>query len=71
LEIIPTEVLCSDKECSVWNNGGCGWGLKVLGGTDVRRDNFDRHRKTVTLLLDGIEVDVKQRKKELLERDLW
>ena len=29
-------------ECSVWNNGGNGGGVKVLGGQQVRR-KFFRH----------------------------
>ena len=45
-------------ECSVWNNGKRGWGLKVLGGPDVRRTHFDRKRRRVTLVLDGMEVPV-------------
>jgi len=40
-------------ECSVWTNGGRG---EVLGGTKVRQANFDRQRRTVTLVLDGVEV---------------
>ena len=45
-------------ECSVWNNGGSGWGLDVLGGAELRRANFDRQRGFVILVLDGVEVKV-------------
>ena len=40
-------------ECSVWNNGKKGWGLKVLGGPKVRRSYFDRAKSPVFVELDG------------------
>jgi len=40
-------------ECSVWNNGGTGWGLKVLGGLEVRRTHFDRAQSPIVVELDG------------------
>ncbi len=43
-------------ECSVWNKGHRGWGLKVLGSLDVRREYFDRNLGCVALLLDGAET---------------
>ncbi len=43
-------------ECSVWNDRRAGWGLKVLGGTDVRRLNFDRSLGCIALILDGSEA---------------
>lgn len=42
-------------ECSVWNNGGRGWGLKVLGGPDVRRRYFRRSQSPILIELDGIQ----------------
>jgi hypothetical protein len=50
-------------ECSVWNNGSRGWGLKVLGGPDLRRDNFNRNLGCVAIDLDGVEVWVNISKK--------
>jgi hypothetical protein len=48
--------MAMDKiECSVWNNGGRGWGLKVLGGTDVRRHHFRRGHSPVLIELDGTQ----------------
>jgi hypothetical protein len=40
-------------ECSVWNNGGKGWGLKVLGGLDVRERHFRRTHSPILIDLDG------------------
>ena len=40
-------------ECSVWNNGGAGWGLRVLGGPKVRRRHFDPAQNSVSVELDG------------------
>ncbi|MGO9679839.1 MAG: hypothetical protein ACLPW4_21545 [Candidatus Sulfotelmatobacter sp.] len=40
-------------ECSVWNNGQDSWGLKILGGVEVRRPYFDRQRSPVLIELDG------------------
>jgi hypothetical protein len=36
-------------ECSVWTNGGNGWGLRVLGGTKIRKIHFDRHESPVRI----------------------
>jgi hypothetical protein len=38
---------------SAWNNGGVGWGLKILGGLDTRFKHFDRSLGVVFLDLDG------------------
>ena len=40
-------------ECSVWNNGGMSWGLKILGGREVRSLHFDRTQSPVFVELDG------------------
>jgi hypothetical protein len=45
-------------ECSVWSNGGTGWGFKVLGGPDVRKRNFSGNLGEVVLDLDGMKVFV-------------
>ncbi|MGH9513421.1 MAG: hypothetical protein ACRD2U_14920 [Terriglobales bacterium] len=37
-------------ECSVWNNGGNGWGLKILGGLGARTTHF--HRNLNPILVD-------------------
>lgn len=39
-------------ECSVWSDGNTGWGLRVLGGIEGRKKNFDRDLKTVQLEID-------------------
>lgn len=49
--------------CSVWSNGKTGWGLKVPGGTEVRRRYFGRSHAKIALELDGIEVLVNIAKK--------
>jgi hypothetical protein len=41
-------------ECSVWNNGAKGWGLKVLGGLEVRKLHFRRSLSPVQIALEGI-----------------
>ena len=50
-------------ECSVSGNGRGGWGLKVLGGPDVRAASFNRGLGCVALVLDGAEVWVNIDKK--------
>jgi len=40
-------------ECSVWNNGGTGWGLKVLGGLQARQLYFRRDLSPISVELDG------------------
>lgn len=40
-------------ECSVWNNGAKGWGLKVLGGLEIRELHFRRGLSPVQIALDG------------------
>jgi hypothetical protein len=40
-------------ECSVWNNGGPGWGLRVLGGPKARRLHFDLAQEYVSVDLGG------------------
>ena len=41
--------------CSVWTNGSTGWGLKVLGGPEVRREYFRREVSPVLVEVDGTE----------------
>ncbi len=43
-------------ECSVWDSGRKGLGLKVPGGPDVRSLNFNRSLGCIALVLDGSEV---------------
>jgi hypothetical protein len=40
-------------QASVWSNGGSGWGLKILGGSKIRSQHFDRSLGIVFLDLDG------------------
>jgi hypothetical protein len=49
--------------CSVWNNGGRGWGLKVLGGPRVRGAHFRRDQSTVYLKLDDALCPINIKKK--------
>lgn len=44
-------------ECSVWNNGGNGWGFHVLGGLEVRQRFFRRNLSPVRIELDGVLAD--------------
>ena|SRR5260370_29739634 len=50
-------------ECSVWNNGGSGWGLKVLGGSAIRNKYFRRDRSPVYVELDGTSFPINIDKK--------
>ena len=43
-------------ECSIWDSGRRGWGLKVPGGPEVRSLNFNRSLGCIALVLDGSEV---------------
>lgn len=40
-------------ECSVWNNGGRGWGLRVLGGVDVCKRHFRPAQSPIYVELGG------------------
>jgi hypothetical protein len=40
-------------ECSVWNNGASGWGIKVLGGPAIRQRYFRRDLSPVLVEVDG------------------
>jgi hypothetical protein len=40
-------------ECSAWSNGTEGFGLKVLGGKQVRRQNFDRAKSPILIEING------------------
>jgi hypothetical protein len=55
-------------ECSVWNNGSDGWGLRILGGAEVRARYFDRNCERVTLHLDDRESHPKVAKKSFWSR---
>lgn len=41
-------------ECSVWSNGSSGWGLTILGGSDVRYRYFNRKLSPVKVELADI-----------------
>jgi hypothetical protein len=45
-------------ECSIWTNGQSGWGIKILGGKDVRQNHFDRKQTPVIVEVDGIDTSV-------------
>ena len=45
-------------KCSIWTNGGTGWGLKVLGNVSVRQANFDRSKSPVIVEIDGEGVEM-------------
>ncbi len=53
-------------ECSVWNNGGNGWGVKVLGGQQVRRKLF-RHNLSPIL----VEVDASMQEMNVDKKSFW
>jgi hypothetical protein len=40
-------------ECSVWNNGHTGWGLRILVGSQTLDLHFDTRRDSVSVDLDG------------------
>jgi len=42
-------------ECSVWNNGANGWGIRVLGGVMVRQAHFRRDVGPIVVEVDGVE----------------
>jgi hypothetical protein len=50
-------------ECSVWNNGGTSWGLRVLGGPRARATHFHRNQKPILVELDGVLFPVNIDKK--------
>ncbi len=43
-------------ECSVWSNGAAGFGLRVLGGKLVRKQNFDRAKSPIQIEVSGEDV---------------
>ena len=45
-------------ECSIWNNGRSGWGVRILGGKDVRKIHFDGTLSPVIVEIDGQETSV-------------
>jgi hypothetical protein len=45
-------------ECSVWSNGGDGWGLRILGGLTVTERHFRPDHSPVYLELDGTSFPV-------------
>jgi hypothetical protein len=45
-------------ECSVWTNGQNGWGVKILGGVEVRQLHLSRSLSPVTVVVDGVETPV-------------
>lgn len=56
-------------ECSVWNNGGAAWGLKVLGGLRVRKLYFHPARSPVFLELGGALSPINVKKKSFWTED--
>lgn len=56
-------------ECSVWNNGRNGWGLKVLGGTHVRLMHFRRDQSPILVELDGASFPLNVDKKSFWTKD--
>lgn len=50
-------------ECSVWNNGGNGWGLKILGGPEVGRKHFRRDVSPILVEVDGTTQEMNVDKK--------
>jgi hypothetical protein len=57
--MISSSVMGTDRvECSIWTNGQSGWGIRVLGGNDVRKKYFDRKESPVTVELDITEISV-------------
>jgi len=45
-------------ECSLWTNGSTGWGIKILGGADLRRKFFERKLGPIVVEIDGVDVPV-------------
>ncbi|MGD0521494.1 MAG: hypothetical protein ABSA48_09595 [Terracidiphilus sp.] len=45
-------------KCSVWSNGAEGFGLNVLGGIVVRKQNFDRGESPILVELNGEYVRI-------------
>jgi hypothetical protein len=41
-------------ECSVWTNGRNGWGIRILGGTRVRREHFRQDLSPVVVEIHGL-----------------
>lgn len=56
-------------QCSVWNNGGAAWGLKVLGGLCVRELYFHPAQSPVFIELDGALSPVNVKKRSLWTED--
>jgi hypothetical protein len=50
-------------ECTVWNNGRTGWGIRVLGGAAVRSAHFRPEMSPVIVEIDGVKHLVNVRKK--------
>jgi hypothetical protein len=49
-------------ECSVWNNGGQGWGVRVLGGPGARKLHFCPEVSPVVVEVDGLQQQFNVRK---------
>jgi hypothetical protein len=50
-------------ECSVWTNGKSGWGIRVLGGPELRLAHFRRNVSPVVVEVDGFEQQFNVNKK--------
>ncbi len=57
-------------ECSVWSNGGNGWGLRILGGSTTGNRYFSRDRSPIHIELDGRSFSINVDKDSFLGRRL-
>ena len=50
-------------ECSVWTNGSGSWGIRILGGPQVRAAHFRRDLSPVIVEIDGRDYEFNVDKK--------
>lgn len=55
-------------ECSVWTNGSGSWGIRILGGTQVRDAHFRRDLSPVIVEIDGRDYKFNVDKKSFWTR---
>ncbi len=55
-------------ECSVWTNGKNGWGVRILGGAEVRRAHFRPDISPVVVEVDGVEQQFNVNKRSFWTR---
>lgn len=63
---VQTEVYMGPQpriECSVWTNGSNGWGVRVLGGNNVREKYFQKTISPVIVEVDGVDREFNINKK--------